>query len=93
MIPVDSNACNLEFGVKHFAGDVLYNVESFLEKNKDALATGLVKLINQSSIGFIHTPDAEAERNASTASMPASPTGLASSFYIESMDLNLFVRM
>lgn len=44
-----------DFGVRHFAGDVIYNITNFLEKNKDALATGLIKLINLSSMPLLHS--------------------------------------
>jgi myosin heavy subunit len=63
-------AYSIEFGISHFAGDVGYSVENFLEKNKDALATGLVKLINSSSITFIHSAESEAERLAGNAGNP-----------------------
>ncbi|KAJ3135556.1 cytochrome c oxidase subunit 1 [Physocladia obscura] len=44
---------NNVFGVKHYAGDVLYTVDGFLEKNKDALQDELFDLVNSSTIPFI----------------------------------------
>ncbi|KAJ3207354.1 cytochrome c oxidase subunit 1 [Entophlyctis luteolus] len=41
------------FGVKHYAGDVLYTIDGFLEKNKDALQDELYSLISSSSVPFI----------------------------------------
>ncbi|CAA9999584.1 unnamed protein product, partial [Nesidiocoris tenuis] len=39
-----------EFGVRHFAGQVWYNVEGFLDKNRDTLRTDVVDLLISSSI-------------------------------------------
>ncbi|KAJ3028810.1 UNVERIFIED_CONTAM: cytochrome c oxidase subunit 1 [Siphonaria sp. JEL0065] len=44
---------NNVFGIKHYAGDVLYTVDGFLEKNKDALQDELYDLISNSSYPFI----------------------------------------
>lgn len=42
-----------DFGVKHFAGDVHYTVDGFLEKNKDMLSPVLIKLVEDSSVRTI----------------------------------------
>ncbi|TPX50841.1 hypothetical protein SeLEV6574_g00644 [Synchytrium endobioticum] len=42
-----------QFGVRHYAGDVLYTVAGFLEKNKDAIADELYDLIGNSQIPFV----------------------------------------
>ncbi|KAJ3102617.1 cytochrome c oxidase subunit 1 [Phlyctochytrium planicorne] len=39
----------MQFGVKHYAGDVLYTSNGFLEKNKDAIQDELIELIQKSS--------------------------------------------
>lgn len=39
-----------EFGVKHFAGNVWYNVEGFLDKNRDTLRTDVIDLLISSSL-------------------------------------------
>ncbi|KAI8613158.1 P-loop containing nucleoside triphosphate hydrolase protein, partial [Chytriomyces sp. MP71] len=41
------------FGVRHYAGEVVYTVDGFLEKNKDALQDELFELISSSSYPFI----------------------------------------
>ena len=41
------------FTVKHFAGNVVYNVSGFLEKNNDSLFEDLLDLIYASSNEFI----------------------------------------
>ena len=41
------------FSIKHFAGDVMYNVDGFLMKNNDALQDDLVYLLNFSSNAFL----------------------------------------
>jgi myosin-5 len=42
-----------EFIIKHFAGDVTYNVVGFLEKNNDSLHDSLLDLIDSTSFDFL----------------------------------------
>lgn len=42
-----------EFGIKHFAGNVWYNVEGFLDKNRDTLRTDVVDLLISSSLPMV----------------------------------------
>ena len=42
-----------DFGVKHFAGDVHYTSDGFLEKNKDSLSPVLIKLLEDSAVRTI----------------------------------------
>ncbi|CAG7785878.1 unnamed protein product [Allacma fusca] len=44
--------CN-EFGVKHYAGPVFYNVEGFLEKNRDTLRADVMQLLSSSTSQII----------------------------------------
>jgi myosin V len=44
---------NEYFGVSHYAGDVFYNINGFIEKNKDALNPMLHKTIQKSSIAIL----------------------------------------
>ncbi|KAJ8011282.1 hypothetical protein DPEC_G00056530 [Dallia pectoralis] len=43
------NTHNMEFGIRHFAGNVYYDSRGFLEKNRDALSSDIIKLINAST--------------------------------------------
>jgi len=43
------------FVVKHFAGDVEYSIENFIEKNNDSLNQQLLDLMKGSSVGFVQT--------------------------------------
>lgn len=47
----------LDFTVKHFAGDVIYNATNFMEKNKDALADSLLNLLQTSTMHLLVTSD------------------------------------
>ena len=44
-----------DFGVRHFAGDVHYTVDGFLEKNKDMLSPVLMGLMENSTVRTIAT--------------------------------------
>jgi myosin heavy subunit len=44
---------NTSFNIKHFAGDVSYNIEGFLMKNNDSLQDDLVSLLNTSKNIFL----------------------------------------
>ncbi|KAJ3396223.1 cytochrome c oxidase subunit 1 [Lobulomyces angularis] len=41
------------FGIKHYAGEVLYTVSGFLEKNKDSIPEELSELFKKSSISWV----------------------------------------
>ncbi|XP_062337712.1 unconventional myosin-VIIb [Osmerus eperlanus] len=43
------SAHDVEFGISHFAGVVYYNSKGFLEKNRDAVSSDIIKLINTST--------------------------------------------
>ncbi|KAJ3065284.1 cytochrome c oxidase subunit 1, partial [Podochytrium sp. JEL0797] len=55
------------FGIKHYAGEVLYNVEGFLEKNKDALQEELYDLISSSTVPFISALITPKENDSSSS--------------------------
>ena len=42
-----------DFGVRHFAGEVMYTVDGFLEKNKDTLSSILVNMLKNSTVHVI----------------------------------------
>ena len=42
-----------QFTIKHYAGDVTYNVDGFLDKNKDSLFNDLIALAQLSTFRFI----------------------------------------
>lgn len=43
------------FGVRHFAGDVIYEVKGFLDKNRDLLTTDVKEMIMDSSNAYLKT--------------------------------------
>ncbi|KAJ3266899.1 cytochrome c oxidase subunit 1 [Chytriomyces hyalinus] len=61
------------FGVKHYAGDVVYTVDGFLEKNKDALQDELFDLISSSSYPFIASIITTKDSELPPGSTPGTP--------------------
>uniref|UniRef100_A0A8C2VAX4 Unconventional myosin-VIIb n=1 Tax=Chinchilla lanigera TaxID=34839 RepID=A0A8C2VAX4_CHILA len=47
------NIHDARFGIAHFAGEVYYQVEGFLEKNRDVLSTDILTLIHSSKNKFL----------------------------------------
>ena len=43
------------FVVKHYAGDVTYDVDGFVDKNKDSLFNDLINLAQSSGGGFVRS--------------------------------------
>ncbi|KAJ3218977.1 cytochrome c oxidase subunit 1 [Dinochytrium kinnereticum] len=62
-----------QFGVKHYAGDVIYTSTGFLEKNKDAIQDELIELVQKS------TPEADA--NAKGAKGGSGPKQTAGAYF------------
>ncbi|KAJ1550315.1 cytochrome c oxidase subunit 1, partial [Nowakowskiella sp. JEL0078] len=50
---VKPRMANNSFGIKHYAGEVQYNVDGFLEKNKDSIQEEFIELIQNSSVPFL----------------------------------------
>ncbi|KAM9323016.1 unconventional myosin-VIIa-like [Pholidichthys leucotaenia] len=43
-----------DFGIHHFAGDVYYDSNGFLEKNKDAISHDIIKMVDMSTNKLLH---------------------------------------
>lgn len=61
-----------QFLVRHYAGDVMYNVAGMTDKNKDSLIKDLLDLIGSSGNGFLQTlfpdrPDPNSKKRPPTA--------------------------
>lgn len=70
------------FGVRHYAGDVAYHVDGFLDKNRDALPQELQDVMHASSNALFSTwfaPAPVQDETVSTASLfgPPSPKSSA----------------
>jgi len=86
------------FTVQHYAGAVTYNVEGFLDKNRDHMFDDLVKVIQRTKIPLIKTivtnketmaaAAAAAAASSSKKSSSASAKSLASQFVAQLRELN-----
>ena len=50
---VPSREHSLQFGVKHFCGDVKYNGHDFLRKNRDILSRNIISCLQESTDNFV----------------------------------------
>lgn len=58
--------------IRHYAGDVTYNVAGMTDKNKDALIKDILDLVDASKDQFLHTlfpdrPDPDSKKRPPTA--------------------------
>ncbi|CAB1325889.1 unnamed protein product [Coregonus sp. 'balchen'] len=65
------NTHDMEFGIRHFAGVVHYDSKGFLEKNRDALSSDILKLIDTSTNKLLRQIF-EKELSANVVKNPAS---------------------
>jgi len=61
-----------KFLIRHYAGDVTYNVAGMTDKNKDALIKDILDLVDASKDQFLHTlfpdrPDPDSKKRPPTA--------------------------
>lgn len=63
----------LEFTVRHFAGDVTYNARDFMEKNKDALAEGLLALLQRSTVPLLAQDESGSDDDAGAGAGAGAP--------------------
>ena len=67
---VRSQSTDRIFVIKHFAGDVSYNVEGFLEKNRDTLFRDLIDAAGSSSKPYVQDLFPEFRKQASKKRPP-----------------------
>lgn len=63
------------FGIKHYAGEVIYDVTGFLEKNKDSISEDLIDIIKKSKISWISNTFTPKTELASTVTREKSIKG------------------
>lgn len=80
------------FTVRHFAGDVHYNATNFLEKNRDALAESLMKLLQSSTISIIQPQKVGEEVAAAPSSKKNSRMTLCGKFKSDLDNLMTILR-
>ncbi|EFC48154.1 myosin [Naegleria gruberi] len=79
-----------EFAVKHYAGEVKYNIKDWIEKNKDILRDDIIDIISQSKIEFVAKTICPEKKDFTSNKKDKKPSTVTGSFkkqLIELLDL------
>eukprot|EP00934_Nitzschia_sp_Nitz4_P004752 Nitzschia sp. Nitz4//scaffold342_size18221//7904//11837//NITZ4_008795-RA/size18221-snap-gene-0.25-mRNA-1//-1//CDS//3329548577//4742//frame0 len=71
----DLHAPDLEFGIKHFAGDVTYHADEFIVKNKDTLPTDLQNCAGHSTNAIVASELSNTHQQEGTSAAKESASG------------------
>lgn len=65
----------MEFGINHYDGTVWYNVEGFLEKNRDSLRPEILELLSTSSVNLVQEMTKQLKIQREGKSLPRNSNG------------------
>lgn len=87
-----SNANASCFVIRHFAGDVTYNSNNFLEKNRDTISENLVNLLSTSSLAILQSELVQNNSDTSLNSTANKKKSLTSKFKNDLDSLMIILR-